>query len=53
MKSISQTVAVAALVALPLVNAITPEAMLAAPRRGAAVANPSGVRNENHNSCEL
>ncbi|KAK5943433.1 Dipeptidyl-peptidase 5 [Knufia obscura] len=42
MKSISQTVAAAALAALPLVNAITPEGMLAAPRRGAAVANPSG-----------
>lgn len=43
MKSVSHTVAVAVLAALPLTDAITPEGMLAAPRRGAAVANPSGV----------
>lgn len=37
------TLVVAASTALPLINAITPDGMLAAPRRGAAVANPSGV----------
>lgn len=34
----------ATLAAASMVNALTPEGMLAAPRRGAAVANPSGVR---------
>ncbi|KAI4096328.1 MAG: hypothetical protein LQ344_001154 [Seirophora lacunosa] len=42
MRSISQTTATAALAALPLVSAITPAGMLAAPRRGVALANPSG-----------
>ena len=36
--------ATAALAALPLVTAITPSGMLSAPRRGVALANPSGVR---------
>lgn len=46
MKSFTQNLvaAAAAVAALPLVNAITPEGMLGAPRRGAAVPNPSGVR---------
>lgn len=44
MKSIMQTLASVALGALPLVNAITPAGMLAAPRRGVALANPSGVK---------
>lgn len=35
--------ATAALAALPLISAITPSGMLAAPRRGVALANPSGV----------
>lgn len=45
MKSFTQTLLAAAAVvaALPPVSAITPEAMLGAPRRGAAVPNPSGV----------
>ena len=43
MKSKVRTIIAAALAALPLVNAITPEGMLAAPRRGVAQANPSGV----------
>lgn len=43
MKSKIRTIATAALAALPLINAITPEGMLAAPRRGVAQANPSGV----------
>lgn len=34
----------AAVLAAPVVNAITPEAMLGAPRRGVAAPNPSGVR---------
>ncbi|KAL8684556.1 MAG: hypothetical protein Q9224_006276, partial [Gallowayella concinna] len=42
MKSIGRIILSVALVALPLVNAITPEGMLAAPRRGVAQANPSG-----------
>ncbi|KAL9611336.1 MAG: hypothetical protein Q9167_004019 [Letrouitia subvulpina] len=42
MKSISQAIITAALAALPLATAITPEGMLAAPRRGVATANPSG-----------
>lgn len=43
MKSEIRSIAIAALAALPLINAITPEGMLAAPRRGVAQANPSAV----------
>ena len=43
MKSDIRTIAIAALAAPLLINAITPEGMLAAPRRGVAQANPSAV----------
>lgn len=43
MKSNIRTIAVAALAAPLLINAITPEGMLAAPRRDVAQANPSAV----------
>ena len=43
MEPLLQLIALVALAALPIACAITPEAMLAAPRRGVALANPSGV----------
>ena len=43
MKPFFRRIAAAALAALPITGAITPEGMLAAPRRGVALANPSGV----------
>ena len=43
MKPFFQSVASVALAALPIASAITPEGMLAAPRRGVALASPSGV----------
>ena len=43
MKPFFRRIAAVALAALPITGAITPEGMLAAPRRGVALANPSGV----------
>ena len=43
MKSVIHAIVIVASAVLPIVNAITPEGMLAAPRRGVALANPSGV----------
>lgn len=43
MKSVVRRITAVALAVLPIANAITPEGMLAAPRRGVALANPSGV----------
>ena len=43
MKSVIHAMVILTSAVLPIVNAITPEGMLAAPRRGVALANPSGV----------
>ena len=43
MKSVIHAVVIVTSAVLPVVNGITPEGMLAAPRRGVALANPSGV----------